>query len=218
MSHHALASIRAFCLPLAGAVALALPLSAQATTASSTFYGAGFGSLFDKAYDTFCTTINGVGLSIQAVSGGSDPKVEVRWDGIGMSRSALEAGELNSGVFGGSGDALLLTFSQEVQINSLTLSGWDTVFGAAIDKASLTSQGVTRPLTGAVTPFLSPLSTFTLGHLPASRFYVLGAEGGLSSFRLAGLSVTAVPEVSTSAMLALGLGGIALARRRRPQA
>jgi MYXO-CTERM domain-containing protein len=213
MSLRALASIRALCLPLAGAAALAMPMGAHATTASSNFYGAGFGTLFDKAHDTFSTTVNGVGLSIQAVSSGSSPKVQVRWDGIGMSSSALEAGELNSGLFG-TGDALLLTFSQDVQIHSLTLSGWDTVLGAAIDKASLTSKGVTHALSGAVTPFLSPLSTFALGQLPASRFYVLGAEGGLSSFRLAGLQVVAVPEASSWAMLALGLGGIALARRR----
>ncbi len=204
--------LRALCLPLATA-ALGLPLVSQAT--SSTFYGSGFGSLFDKKYDSFSTTVNGVGLTITAVSSGSAPKVAVRWDGIGMSSSALEAGEINSSLFG-SDDAILLTFSQDVKLNSLVLSGWDVgLFGGAIDQAYLTSLGITHQLSGAVTPFLSPLSTFTLGELPASRFYALGAQGNLSSFRLAGLSVTAVPELHSSAMLALGLGGIALLRRRQ---
>jgi hypothetical protein len=205
---------RPLCLPLLAAAALAAPVMAQAT-ASSNFYGAGFGTLFDKNLESFSTTVNGVGLTISAVSSGSAPKVAVRWDGIGMSSNALEAGEINSSLFG-SGDAILLSFSQDVQLNSLVLSGWDVgLFGGVIDQAYLTSLGITHQLGGAVTPFLSPLSTFTLGQLPASRFYVLGAQGSLSSFRLAGLSVTAVPELHSSAMLALGLGGIALLRRRQ---
>lgn len=205
---------RALCLPLLAVAALAAPVMAQAT-ASSNFYGAGFGTLFDKNLESFSTTVNGVGLTISAVSSGSAPKVAVRWDGIGMSSSALEAGELNSGLFG-SGDAILLSFSQAVQINSIVLSGWDTLLGAAIDQASVTTQGSDFKLTGGVTPFLSPLTTFhTSTLLPAGRFYTLDATGSLSAFRLAGLSVTVVPELPSSAMLALGLGGIALLRRRQ---
>jgi hypothetical protein len=206
--------LRALCLPLATAAALGLPLAAQAT-ATSTFYGSGFGSLFDKTYDSFSTTVNGIGLTIQVVSSGSDPKVAVRWDGIGVSSAPLEAGELNSQLFG-SGDSLLLSFSQDVRINSIVLSGWDTLLGAAIDQASVTTQGSDFKLTGGVTPFLSPLTTFHTGALlPVGRFYTLDATGSLSAFRLAGLSVTAVPELHSSAMLALGLGGIALLRRRQ---
>lgn len=208
--------LRAICLPLAAAGVLGLPLAAQAT-ATSTFYGSGFGTLFDKASETFSTTVNGIGLSIRAVSDGSDPKVAERWDGIGMKTSVLESGDLNSQLFS-SGDALLLSFSQDVRIDSIVLSGWDSVLGAAIDQASITTRGMDFKLTGGVTPFLSPLTTFHTGALlPAGRFYTVNAEGSLSSFRLAGLSVSpvaVVPEMSTMAMLGLGLGAIALLRRR----
>lgn len=208
--------LRALCLPLAAAGALGLPVAAQAT-ATSTFYGSGFGSLLDKTSDTFSTTVNGIGLSIQAVSNGSAPKVAVRWDGIGMKSGALEAGELNSSLFG-TGDALLLSFSQDVRIDSIVLSGWDSLLGAAIDEASVTTRGMDFKLTGGVTPFLSPLTTFNTNTLlPAGRFYTLNVEGGLTSFRLAGLSVspvTAVPEMSTWALFGLGLLGMAVLRRR----
>lgn len=208
------AAIRAVCLPLAAAAALAQPLGAQATTATASFYGSGFGSLFDKAYDTFTTTINGVGLTIQAISSGSNPKVTVSSEGIGMRRDALASGDLNSGI-GHAGDSLLLSFSQDVRIDSIILSGWNAVLGVDIDKASITTQGQTFALGGGSTPFLSALTTFCAPELlPTGRFFTLNAEGSLSAFRLAGLNVTAVPEVPTSAMLALGLGGIAWARRR----
>jgi hypothetical protein len=65
---------------------------------------------------------------------------------------------------------------------------------------------------------LSPLTTFHTGALfPAGQFYTLDATGSLSAFRLAGLSVTAVPELPTLAMLGLGLCGIARVRRRGAQ-
>jgi len=208
--------LRALCLPVVAACALALPSAAQATT-TSTFYGAGFGSLLDKTYSTFNTTVNGVGLKIQVVSSGSDPKVAVRWDGIGVSSGPLESGDLNSKVFG-SGDALLLSFDQAVRIDSIVLSGWDSVLGAAIDSASVTTQGTDFKLTGGVTPFLSPLTTFHTGALlPVGQFYTLDATGSLSAFRLAGLSVTAVPELPTLAMLGLGLCGLGWVRRCRAQ-
>jgi MYXO-CTERM domain-containing protein len=206
--------LRALCLPWAAAATLAMPLAAQAT-ATSTFYGLDLSQVFDKAYSSFSTTVNGIGLTIQAVSSGSDPKVTVRWDGIGMRRDFLESGDLNSGI-GHAGDVLLLSFSQDVRIHSIVLSGWDTLLGAPIDQASVTTQGSDFKLTGGLTPFLSPLTTFNTSELlPAGRFYTLDATGSLSAFRLAGLSVTAVPELSSGAMLALGLGGIAMLRRRR---
>lgn len=191
----------------------AVPALSRATT--SDFYGGGFGSLIDKSFSTYSTTVNGVGLSIQAVSAGSNPQVSVRWDGIGMSSGFLEPGELNSQLFG-SGDAILLTFSQAVVIDSLDLSGWDAgLLGNSIDQASITSQGKTYTLSQGQSGFLSPITTFSLGQMPASRYYVLGAEGKLSSFRLAGLNVTAVPEVSSLAMMAIGLLGIGWLRRHR---
>ncbi len=198
------------------ALALAIgaaPALSQAAT--SDFYGGSFGSLTDKSFTTYNTTVNGVGLSIQAVSSAADPMVTVRWDGIGMSRGLLEAGELNSQL-SGSGDALLLTFSQAVVINSLDLSGWDVgLLGSAIDKGSITSKGTTYALSQGQSGFLSPITTFSLGQIPASQTFMLSADGSLSSFRLAGLNVTAIPEASTLAMMALGLAGIGCVRRRQ---
>jgi len=196
-------------LVLAGASAL------SQAAATSDFYGGSFGSLIDKSFSTYSTTVNGVGLSIQAVSAGNNPQVSVRWDGIGMSSGFLEPGELNSQILG-SGDAILLTFSQAVVIDSLDLSGWDAgLLGSAIDQASITSQGKTYTLSQGTSGFLSPITTFSLGQMPASRYYVLGAEGSLSSFRLAGLNVTAVPEASSLSLMAVGLLGIGWLRRNR---
>ncbi len=200
----------------AAAIAITLaPLVAQATTASADFYGFDLSKLVDKSFASYGTTLDGVGLTITAVSSGSDSKVTVRWDGIGMRRDGLESGALNSQLFH-SGDALLLSFDQAVIINSITLSGWDMgLFGHAIDQASITTRGVDHALSGGATPLLSPLTTFSLGStLPAGQFFALNATGSLSAFRLAGLSVTALPEASTFAMMALGLGGLLAARRR----
>ncbi len=191
----------------------AAPALSQAAT--SDFYGGSFGSLTDKSFTTYSTTVNGVGLTIQAVSAAATPMVTVRWDGIGMSSGLLEAGELNSQL-SGSGDALLLTFSQAVVIDSLDLSGWDVgLLGSAIDKGSITSKGTTYALSQGQSGFLSPITTFSLGQIPASQTFMLSAEGSLSSFRLAGLNVTAVPEASSLAMMALGLAGIGCLRRRQ---
>ena len=87
--------------------------------------------------------------------------------------------------------------------------------GKSIDQASITSQGKTYTLSQGQSGFLSPITTFSLGQMPASRYYVLGAEGSLSSFRLAGLNVSAVPEPSSLAMMAVGLLGIGWLRRHR---
>jgi hypothetical protein len=156
-------------------------------------------------------------LTITAVSSGTNPKVTVSSGGIGMRRDALESGDLNSGL-GRAGDALLLSFSQDVRIESIVLAEWSKLLGADIDKASITTGGQTFALGGGDTPLFSPLTTFCPPEwLPTGRFFTLNAEGSLSAFRLAGLHITPVPEASTSAMLALGLGGVALVRRRRAQ-
>ncbi|MEY2838908.1 MAG: hypothetical protein RJB60_1207, partial [Pseudomonadota bacterium] len=61
MPSSAFAYARSASLTVLAAAALTLPLGAQATTFTSTFYGSG--SVFDKGQDTFNTIINGVGLT-----------------------------------------------------------------------------------------------------------------------------------------------------------
>jgi hypothetical protein len=212
----AFAHARSASLTVLAAAALSWSLGAQATAVTSTFYGSG--SWLDTSYDTFTTTVNGIGLSIKAVSSGANPKVTVSSEGIGMRRDALESGDLNSSGNGLDGDVLLLSFSQDVRIDSIELAQWTRLFGKDIDKASITASGQTYALGGGDTPLFSPLTLFCPPELlPTGRFFNLNAEGKLSAFRLAGLHVTAVPEATTSAMLALGLGGIVLVRRRRTQ-
>jgi hypothetical protein len=118
------------------------------------------------------------------------------------------SGDLNDG------NTLLLTFNQAVNFSSLGLTSWDRgIFGVGADKVSVTTGGQTFNLTansgsGAIT-------TFSLGSLNLQGTSFLIKAEGASSFRVANLNVTAVPEAGTSAMLGLGLLGVALAARRQ---
>lgn len=194
------------------ATALALPQTAMAASQTSfDFYEFSLSNLLDKTFATYQTSAGGVGLSIQAVSSDPNAKVAVRWDGIGMSKGLLDAGELNSGLLGGTGDALLLSFDQAVSLGSLDVSGWDNgLLGLAIDKVSITTGGQTFQLGNNLNNGQLPVTTFSLGAIPSGRFFLISAEGSLSSFRLAGLNVSAVPELSTPVMLGIGLLALGL--------
>ena len=199
------------------AVTLALSMGAQATTstASFDFYNNGGGAL-DHQSNVLTRTSNGIQLSITAVSASSGAKVAYRWDGVGVSTGFLEAGELNSSLLHTPGDALLLTFNQAVSLNTLQFSLWEGTSSAAIDKATITTGGQTYALSPSLNDGGFLVDTFGVtGLIPAGQSFLIQATGPLSSFRLAGLSVTAVPEAGTTAMFALGLAGLALAARRR---
>jgi hypothetical protein len=213
---------------IAATLALAAPLAAQAniqkdTTGSGTYFDFYDGSLLnvlDSTTDALKTNVNGIGLTVTAVSSSASAKVARNTFGVGLKASLLEAGELNSGLLGAGGDALLLSFSEAVTLNAVGLSLWENGLILPLDKASITSNGIKYNLSNAMNNGGIPITTFSLGsgQIPASRTFLLSAEGDLSAFRLAGLkvsSVSAVPEAPTHAMLLLGLGGLAALKLRR---
>lgn len=215
-------NIKSFLMACAAALTLAAPGAHAAITASYDFYKNG-GGLLDATSSSLTFTSNGIGLTITPVSPSSSAEVAYRWDGIGVTTGLLDAGELNSSLLHTPGDALLLSFSQAVTLNSVAFSQWENgLFGVPLDKVTITTGGQTYALSNALNDGGLLVDTFSTGSLiPAGQFFVIQAQGDVSAFRLAGLNVTAaVPEAGTSAMFALGALGLAVvaARRRARQA
>lgn len=206
----------ALALTLAGSLAVS---GAQATTSAEFDFYKNGGGTFDSKSTQLSFTSNGIGLTISPVSPSDNPKVTYRWDGIGLYSGGLDAPELNSSLLHSPGDALLLTFSKAVSLNSIAFSLWEGNSLGALDKATITTGGQTYALSASLNDGGLFVDTFGLtGLIPAGTSFVLQAQGNLSSFRLAGLdvtAVTAVPEASTMAMFGLGLLGVAAAARRR---
>lgn len=192
---------------LAAAAALSL-VASGAHAVTFNFYQT-TSSLFDTEYSVLNKSSGGFNLALSAVSTNSGAKVTLGRNGLGVDTGLLDlSGDLNDG------NTLLLTFNQAVNFTSLGLTGWDRPFlGIGGDKVSITTGGQTYNLTadsgtGAIT-------TFSLGSLALQGTSFLIKAEGASSFRVANLNVTAVPEAGTSAMLGLGLAGIALVARRK---
>lgn len=192
---------------LAAAAALTL-VTSGAHAVTFNFYQT-TSSLFDTEYSVLNRSSGGFNLALSAVSTSSGAKVTLGRSGIGVDTGLLDlSGDLNDG------NTLLLTFNQAVNFSSLGLSGWDRgIFGVGADKVSVTTGGQTYNLTadsgsGAIT-------NFSLGSLALQGTSFLIKAEGASSFRLANLNVTAVPEAGTSAMLGLGLLGVAAVARRK---
>lgn len=212
---------------IALSLALAAPIASQATlSAPSTggttfdFYNPTLFNLLDTKSGSHSVTVNGIGLTITPVSSSSSAQVAINGKGIGVSTGLLEPGELNSGLLGAPGDALLLSFNQTVKLNTLDLSLWENGLILPLDKAAITTGGNTYALSNSWNNGGLSLNTFSLGgtNIPQGKFFVLSAEGSLSSFRLAGLnvsSVSAVPESTSAAMFLVGLLGLGLVKGMR---
>ena len=181
---------------LAAATALTLAASGAHATTSGTefdFYSNG-GSLLGANSSSLTFTSNG----------------------IGVSTGFLEPGELDSSLLHSPGDALLLSFSQAVSLSSVAFSLWEGNSSISLDKVSITTGGQTYTLSNALNVGGIAVDTFnTASLIPAGQYFVIQAQGDTSSFRLAGLTVSAVPEAGTVVMFGLGLVGVALAARRR---
>jgi len=214
-------------LAIAASLALAAPMAAHAniqhdTTGSGTyfdFYNPSLLNLLDSTTDAFKANVNGIGLTVTAVSSNGTPKVAVNGLGLGVKTGLLDAGELNSSLLG-SGDALLLSFNQKVTLNAVGFSLWENGLILPLDKASITTNGISYNLANSQNNGGLPITTFSMGStgVPSGQFFLVQAQGDLSAFRLAGLrvsSVSAVPEAPTHAMLLLGLGGLAALKLRR---
>lgn len=193
---------------LAGVAAMTLVASGAHAATFNFYQTKTISNLVDTNSPVVNVSSGGIGLSLTPVSTSSSAKVAQRWDGVGVTTGLLDSGDLNNG------NTLLLTFNQVVNFSSIGLSSWDKgIFGVGADKVSITTGGQTFNLTA--NSGSSAITTFSLGSLALQGTSFLIKAEGTSSFRLANLNVTAVPEAGTAAMLGLGLVGIAALARRQ---
>lgn len=168
----------------------------------------------------FTDTVDGIGLTVtparffdptnSIIGPGGNDVVTRNANGMGIDRGFLDPPELN-----GATELLLLTFDQEVFFDSLTFGevDGDDDFDLAID-GTFVLEDVNIL---ASNPFLFSLA------LPGARGTTLGIGadtfggifGGGDDFRVAEISVSAVPLPAGILLLLTGVGGLALVGRRR---
>lgn len=191
--------------PLVVAASLGLaPVLALASTPTFDFYLDGGSGIIDSESSSVSYSVGGIGLTVTAKkSTGAAADVASRWDGLGVSSSWIDANEITSG------ESLVLTFNKSVNLTGLQFSLWEDL----LDDAVLTGGGKTIDLGGMNSSGLI-VSQLTFSNLTGTQFTIKG-DGLLSSFRLAGVTVNAIPEPGTWALMGLGLVGLALVRARR---
>jgi hypothetical protein len=195
---------------LAAALVSVLPVLAHATTPTFDFYLDGGSGLFDGVSTAPNFTSGSLGLTVTALkSNGAAAQVADRWDGLGVvSGTLFEASEITTG------ESIVLTFNQTVNLTSLQFSYWENPFlGIGGDDATLTGGGKVFDLGKTSNTSSGVLNVFSFSNLSGNKF-TIKADGG--SFRLAGVTVApAIPEPSTYALMGLGLACMAFVARRR---
>lgn len=143
----------------------------------------------------------GITLNVTGPSLGGSLDVTTSSTGLGVSTGLLDLPGI------GDKESLTLTFSQQVSLSNLRLADWDLT-----DKATLSWAGGSLNLAGDA--FLPTTGNEPLSNVVGSVFKLTGS-GLVTTFKLNSVTaVAAVPEPTSYALMALGLVGIAAARRR----
>ncbi len=189
--------------------ASALAMATQANANDFNFYQNG-GTVLDETSVTPLYISGNQAVTVKALVSQTQGYVSERWDGLGVTNDDFfNVGEITAG------ESLVLTFNQTVTLRSLTFSMWENFIGDSLDHATL-SWG-TNSLTLGNNNDGAWNKTFSLANVTGTTFTIT-AIGGLSNFRLAGLSTStpaAVPEASTVSLMGLGLIALGVVRRRQ---
>lgn len=177
----------------------------------SAWAGAASATTFTFTGSATVFTVDGITLTVTAAQG----SVNTSSSGLGVKRSTLEDGSMNSDAINEGKDKLIFTFDQAVKLSKMTMTAWQN--GSLLDQADLTYNGVTTRL-----PNSGPNFTFSPTDYVTS--FTLTAKGSGTAFRISGLEVAAMPpppapEVPVPAaawLMGSGLLALAgLARRRQ---
>jgi hypothetical protein len=162
-------------------------------------------------------TSGGVTVTVVANTVNSGDKVAYRpagiagQGGLGVYRGIGDVGEFNSTVATSGREMLTFTFSQAVKLDSIGFY----LFENNIDQAQL-KYGASTLTINSVNGW--PVGDYLVSGTPLISSFSVAATGGVTSFRIEGLSVETVPVPGAVWLMGSGLAALGGIARRRVNA